>query len=139
MGIDRDVHDRTAAIQRFREEASRCTRCREHGLLYQHENGRWAYPLFHLESTCSSGIVAVAEAPNLDDTLDADKGRLTYDAETDPTGRFALKLLKSVRLHWARRSWTTVRGVTGEFVSEQTQSSSNSPFAPPPPPSHQLR
>ena len=90
--------DRQATIARFRSEASRCTLCREQGLLYQHEDGRWACPLFHRGSTCSSGIVVVAEAPNFDDTFDPDKQRLTYDAETDPTGRFARELFASVGL-----------------------------------------
>ena len=82
----------------YRNEAGHCTSCRELGLLYKHTNGRWSYPLFHLESTFSSRILFIAEAPNFDDTFNSDKGRLTYDAETDPTGRFMRELLSSVNL-----------------------------------------
>jgi uracil-DNA glycosylase family 4 len=40
----------------------------------------------------------VAEAPNHADTFDENKGYLTYDSETDPTGRFTVELLASVGL-----------------------------------------
>ncbi|WP_408891714.1 uracil-DNA glycosylase family protein [Myxococcus faecalis] len=42
--------------------------------------------------------MVVAEAPNLTDSFDADKRRLTYDVDTDPTGGFARELLVSVGL-----------------------------------------
>jgi len=48
------------------------------------------------DARCPSRVVLVAEAPNLSDTFDADKGYLTMDANTDPTGRFMLQLLASV-------------------------------------------
>lgn len=35
----------------------------------------------------------IFEAPNRDDTFDKDKGYLTYDRETDPTGRFTRCLM----------------------------------------------
>ena len=85
-------------IETYREEASRCTTCREPGLIYRHADGRWAYPLFQKEGTCRSGVMLVLEAPNFDDTFDADKGRLTCEPETDPTGQFMSELLASVQL-----------------------------------------
>lgn len=75
-----------------------CTRCREEGLIFRHQDGRWAYPLFHEEGTCSSGVLIALEAPNFDDTFDLEKGRLTCDPDTDPSGRFMLDLLASVGL-----------------------------------------
>jgi uracil-DNA glycosylase len=88
------VHPLDAA----RLEAENCVRCRDDGLVFRHADGRWAFPLFHKDSTCPSRIVFVAEAPNLSDTFDPDKGRLTVDADTDPTGRFMRQLLESVGL-----------------------------------------
>lgn len=43
--------------------------------------------------TGSLGILIVGEAPNWDATYDANKGYLTYDADTDPTGQFMRRLL----------------------------------------------
>jgi uracil-DNA glycosylase family 4 len=80
------------------QEAASCVRCRDQGLVFRHDDGRWAKPLFHRDATCPSRIVFVAEAPNLADTFDPDKGRITVDAETDPTGRFMRQLLESVGL-----------------------------------------
>ncbi|MEI9937864.1 MAG: uracil-DNA glycosylase family protein [Pseudomonadota bacterium] len=85
-------------IHRVRQEAGACVRCRDDGLTFRHDDRRWALPLFHKDATCPSRIVFVAEAPNLSDTFDPDKGRLTVDAETDPTGRFMRQLLESVCL-----------------------------------------
>jgi hypothetical protein len=39
------------------------------------------------------GLLFVFEAPNHSDTFDSGKGYLTYDQETDPTGRFARVLM----------------------------------------------
>lgn len=72
--------------------------CRDRGLVFRHDDGRWGHPLFQKDATCPSRIVFVAEAPNLSDTFDPDKGYLTVDADTDPTGRFMLRLLASVGL-----------------------------------------
>jgi hypothetical protein len=47
-------------------------------------------------ASCPSGVVLVAEAPNFPDTYDVDKGRITVDEETDPTGRFMRELLGPV-------------------------------------------
>lgn len=88
----------THLLQIVQSEAATCVRCRDEGLLFRHADGRWAQPLFHRDTTCPSRIVMVAEAPNLADTFDPDKGRITVDAETDPTGRFMRQLLESVGL-----------------------------------------
>jgi uracil-DNA glycosylase family 4 len=85
-------------IHLVRQEAASCVRCRDQGLVFRHDNGKWALPLFQKGATCPSRIVLVAEAPNLADTFDPDKGRITVDAETDPTGRFMRQLLESVGL-----------------------------------------
>lgn len=85
-------------LHRFRTEASRCTACFEQGLLHQHDDGRRGLPLFHAAASCPSGVVLVAEAPNFADTYDTNKGRITVDEETDPTGRFMRELLGSVGL-----------------------------------------
>ena|GEM_PF-3981422 len=60
----------------FRTDARQCIRCRELGLIHREPDGRWAYPLFHEDSECSTGILFVAEAPNWDDTFHPDKGRI---------------------------------------------------------------
>lgn len=65
-----------------------CRKCHECGLLYC---GNFdAYPLFFESGNCESEIVFILEAPNLSDSV---KGELTYDAETDPTGRFVRECL----------------------------------------------
>lgn len=81
-----------------RREAAACIRCRGDSLIFRHDDSRWALPLFHRDTTCPSRVVMVAEAPNLADTFDLDKGRITVDAQTDPTGRFMRQLLESVGL-----------------------------------------
>src|SRR5262245_17909673 len=81
----------------YRAEVGACIDCRAAGLIHQ-EDGRWAYPLFHKDASCPSGVVIVAEAPNWEDTFNPAKCRLTYDIDTDPTGVFARKLLSSVGL-----------------------------------------
>lgn len=45
------------------------------------------------QPTAALGLLVVGEAPNYDDTFDPEKGYLTYDFETDPTGRFMRTLL----------------------------------------------
>ena len=44
-------------IHRVRQEAARCERCRDQGLVFRHDDGRWALPLFHKDATCPSRIV----------------------------------------------------------------------------------
>jgi uracil-DNA glycosylase len=50
-----------------------------------------AKPMLQRSPTGSLGILIVGEAPNWGDTYK--KGYLTYDADTDPTGRFMRRLL----------------------------------------------
>jgi len=85
-------------IERHEQLAGGCTTCRDDNLIYRHDDGWWAYPLFHVEGTCRAGIVIVLEAPNFDDTFNPRKGRLTCDPDTDPSGRFMCELLASVSL-----------------------------------------
>ena len=89
---------RIARLALYQREASACTRCRPDGLLHQHPDGRSAFPLFHQGAACPSGVLAIAEAPNLEDTFAEAKGHLTLDANTDPTGRFMVRLFASVGL-----------------------------------------
>jgi uracil-DNA glycosylase family 4 len=52
-----------------------------------------ARPIFGRFRPWRKGVLFVFEAPNGPDTYDAEKGYLTYDEETDPTGRFARTLM----------------------------------------------
>lgn len=92
------MSDRAAHLNAFNQEARTCTRCHEAGLLHVESPEQRARPLFQKNPTCASGVMIVAEAPNWDDTYDPNKGFLTYEADTDPTGRFTVELLASVGL-----------------------------------------
>jgi uracil-DNA glycosylase family 4 len=76
----------------FQNDARACTRCVELKLIHEEERG-CARPLLTKEPSGALGVLVVGEAPNLDDTFDPKKGYLTYDADTDPTGRFMRSLL----------------------------------------------
>lgn len=76
----------------FNEEAGACTSCVPDGLLYSDARG-CATPLLTRDPSGGLGVLLVGEAPNIDDTFDANKGYLTYDSDTDPTGRFMRSLL----------------------------------------------
>ena len=52
-----------------------------------------AKPLFGRFKVWQNGVFFIFEAPNWDDTFNKDKGYLTYDRETDPTGRFTRLLM----------------------------------------------
>jgi hypothetical protein len=52
-----------------------------------------AQPLFGKFKVWKDGILFLFEAPNWDDTFNKDKGYLTYDRGTDPSGRFARQLM----------------------------------------------
>lgn len=52
-----------------------------------------ARPLFGRFKVWKNGVLFLFEAPNRDDTFDENKGYLTYDRETDHTGRFARQLM----------------------------------------------
>lgn len=49
-------------------------------------------PLFMRGGPTGAEVLFVAEAPNWDDTFDPEKGYLTVDRETDPSGRFFREL-----------------------------------------------
>lgn len=86
-------------LREYREDASRCCVCHDQRLLHCRSDGRRARPLFHEDSSVRQRLVFVFEAPNRSDTYDADKGRITCDPTTDPSGRFMLELLAHVGLH----------------------------------------
>lgn len=72
----------------YQAEAAPCTSCRAHDLLHVDEQGKRAKPMLQRSPTGALGVLIIGEAPNRDDTYDAEKGYLTYDYDTDPTGRF---------------------------------------------------
>jgi hypothetical protein len=80
-----DLSNRLSAYQ---QEARTCTRCHDLRLLHDEPDAR-AYPLFQQAPTGAARVLVVAEAPNWTDSFDANKRRLTYDVDTDPTGVFA--------------------------------------------------
>ena len=84
--------DRLVRLAVYQSEASHCTQCHEHGLLHV-EGQVIARPILQRAPSGHLGILVVGEAPNWDDTFLPEKGRLTYDADTDPTGRFMRTLL----------------------------------------------
>jgi uracil-DNA glycosylase family 4 len=92
------MSNRAARLRAFHQEAGACTKCHEAGLLHVESPHQRARPLFQKNPTCVSGVMVVAEAPNWDDTYDPNKGFLTYEADTDPTGSFTVELLASVGL-----------------------------------------
>lgn len=85
-------------LREFHEDVSGCTRCRDIDLVHRNEDGRWAYPVLQRGPTGRAGVLFVAEAPNWADTFDPDKGRLTVEADTDPTGAFFRELLEHAGL-----------------------------------------
>lgn len=52
-----------------------------------------ARPLFGRFKVWKNGVAFLFEAPNWDDTFNENKGYLTYDRETDPSGGFARQLM----------------------------------------------
>jgi uracil-DNA glycosylase family 4 len=94
-----DVHRDTVRLLRlasFQEDAKSCTRCRDHGganLLFVDPVQGYATPILTKSPTAALGVLVVGEAPNHADTFDSNKGHLTYDFDTDQTGKFMRKLL----------------------------------------------
>ncbi|MEO8846228.1 MAG: uracil-DNA glycosylase family protein [Kofleriaceae bacterium] len=87
---------KTAELAAFQKDASTCTRCRDlrgGNLLFVDPELGCATPLFARNPTAALGVLVVAEAPNYDDTYNPAKHYLTYDFETDPTGKFMYTLL----------------------------------------------
>lgn len=88
--------ERLQRLTVFASEIASCTRCHDHrakNLLYVDPVDGCAKPILAKAPTARLGILLLGEAPNYDDTFDPDKGYLTYDMETDPTGRFMRTLL----------------------------------------------
>jgi uracil-DNA glycosylase len=84
--------DVMARLSIFNTDASACTRCRSLGLLHTEARGV-ARPVLTKNPNGSLGVLVVGEAPNVDDTFNPAKRYLTYDGDTDPTGRFMRSLL----------------------------------------------
>jgi uracil-DNA glycosylase len=85
--------DRIRRLTVLRDEIQGCSRCHELDLLFVDAVGGPARPIFAKEPTADLGLLIVGEAPNREDTNDQNKGYLTYDDDTDPTGRFMRRLL----------------------------------------------
>jgi uracil-DNA glycosylase family 4 len=91
-----DATDRVRRLATFQEDARSCIRCRDHAgvnMLFVDPVHGCATPLLARSPTAALGVLVVGEAPNHADTFDPDKGYLTYDHDTDPTGRFMRMLL----------------------------------------------
>ena len=85
--------ERLRRLTVFQHDARGCTSCHAPGLLYVDTLKGCARPMLQRAPSAALGILVVGEAPNWDDTFHVDKGHLTYDADTDPTGRFMRQLL----------------------------------------------
>jgi uracil-DNA glycosylase family 4 len=79
-------------LAQFNEDVAGCTSCIATGLIFSDERG-CARPLTTKSPSGALGVLVVGEAPNVDDTFSAAKRYLTYDSDTDPTGRFMRSLL----------------------------------------------
>lgn len=88
--------DRRERIGELEEAAGACRRCHASGHAYRDDAGRRGYPLFQPALPRTVRAVIVAEAPNLTDSFDPNKGYLTVDGDTDPSGVFLRQLLESV-------------------------------------------
>ncbi len=55
-----------------------------------------SYPIFMKEFPSQTNLLFIAEAPNYDDTFNKNKGYLTINSLTDPSGKFLHKLLTEV-------------------------------------------
>lgn len=91
MTDDPSVEDVAAAWRSACSALATCTDCRSHGLLHND-----AKPLFGHFVPRRHGALFVFEAPNLPDTVDPAKGYLTYDLQTDETGKFTYELFAGV-------------------------------------------
>lgn len=91
-----NASDRVLRLAIFQADARACTRCCDNGgvnLLFVDPTRGCASPMLARAPTAALGVLVVGEAPNLADTFDPSKGYLTYDYDTDPTGRFMRTLL----------------------------------------------
>lgn len=85
--------ERIRRLTVFGEEAKACRRCHDSDLLFVDTDGGPARPILAKNPTAQLGLLIVGEAPNHADTYEPNKGYLTYDADTDPTGAFMHELL----------------------------------------------
>jgi len=81
----------------WHQEIRMCRRCHNEcpEAIYSGPEGD-AYPLVQKEGNLEATILFVAEAPNWGDTFDTDKGRLTVDPDTDPSGKFVYEVLTEI-------------------------------------------
>jgi len=86
-----------------------------------HEGAR---PLFGRFTPWKNGLLFVFEALNPEDTRDPNKGYLTYDQGTDPTGRFARKLMVERATGASEQSDRSNRA-TGAKQSDRSQTESS--------------
>ncbi len=86
-------------IHLVRQEAASCVRCREQGLVFRHDDGKWALPLFHKDATCPSRIVLVAEAPNVM-VAESSLGDQSFDGQSakSSTPRLLIKIAFPINL-----------------------------------------
>ena len=88
--------DQARRLATFQEDARSCIRCRDHAgvnMLFVDPMRGCATPVLARSPTAALGVLLVGEAPNHADTFDPDRGYLTYNYDTDPTGRFMRTLL----------------------------------------------
>ena len=77
----------------FINEISKCRICHNENPPLAHQS---SYPLFMNEYPLQTDLLFIAEAPNYDDTFNLEKGHLTVNNETDPSGKFMYKLITEV-------------------------------------------
>ena len=57
----------------FKRKVFQGGKCSGEELIYLHSNCKWVYPLFDKNFTCTSGRLAIADAPNFGDTYNPRK------------------------------------------------------------------
>jgi uracil-DNA glycosylase family 4 len=72
---------------KFVESHKNCVLCKNEGLLDSR-----SFPLFAKQPPRSYDILFILEAPNPDDTYNPQKGYITVDSDTDPSGKFFYEL-----------------------------------------------
>ncbi len=70
--------------QKYKKMLSKCSTCRQIRPTLIHKK---AFPLFMNHSSNNYDILFIFEAPNLTDTIDDQKGFLTVNPDTDPSGK----------------------------------------------------
>jgi uracil-DNA glycosylase family 4 len=69
---------------KYKNELLGCSICRQYNPPLIHNK---AFPLFMNQPSKNYDILFVVEAPNITDTVDEQKGYLTVDPDTDPSGK----------------------------------------------------